>query len=61
VSANVWCTIKLAIDRVEAAAVEMERALAELREADHEVWHDLTLSERRAIHDARARARRSVG
>lgn len=54
-------TIKLAIERVEAAAVEMERALAELREADHEVWHDLTMIERRAIRDARDRSRRSVG
>jgi hypothetical protein len=51
-------TAKFAIERVEAAAVEMERAIAGLREVD--ARHDMTISERREIAAAHNRARRSV-
>jgi len=49
---------KLAIERVEAAAAEMELAIAELREVD--ARPDLTIGERREIAAAHNRARRSV-
>jgi hypothetical protein len=50
--------LQSAIERVEAASAEMERALAGLRAAGDR--RDLTLSEQREKDRAHNRARRSV-
>lgn len=49
--------LEIAIARVEAASVEMERAIANLRDVDA---HALTIEEHRQVAAVHNRARRSV-